>query len=158
MSGLSPPDPLTRKGHAASVRRQSRQRLRSRWAPAGSHFSLLRIQHDVEVLRGVQHPAIQQQKYMAAGVLFPQRIVGQSLDPGQLRGGGVRQHSLAHIPLKLDVSGLSSDKKVGAALYNDDDTTSENIGYAMRDTGSTASVITSVANLYLRKQIIFEKV
>ena len=33
---LSPPAPLTRKGYAASAERQSRWRLRSRWAPAGT--------------------------------------------------------------------------------------------------------------------------
>jgi len=43
------------------------------------------------------------------------------------------------------------------ALYNDDSTTCDNIIWEMRGTESQASVTLAVANLYLRKQIIFER-
>jgi hypothetical protein len=53
---------------------------------------------------------------------------------------------------------LSSDKKVLEALYNDDDTTCDNIGEAMRGARNQQTVTVAVANLYLRKQIILERV
>ena len=42
---LSKPDPLTRKGHAASVRRRSRQRLPLRWAAVCFFCAVLRHMH-----------------------------------------------------------------------------------------------------------------
>lgn len=42
-------------------------------------------------------------------------------------------------------------------LYHDEYTTSENIAYAVRSLPQCRPVMTSVANLYLRKQIIFER-
>jgi hypothetical protein len=53
---------------------------------------------------------------------------------------------------------LSSDKKVMAALYDDDDTTCDNIGEIMRGAKQQQAVTEAVANLYLRKQIILERV
>ena len=44
------------------------------------------------------------------------------------------------------------------ALYDDDDTTSYNIPVRMRESKSAERVTIAVANLYLRKQIIFESV
>ena len=44
------------------------------------------------------------------------------------------------------------------ALYNDADTTSENIQYLMLHVDSRAPVTLAVANLCLSKQIIFERV
>ncbi len=55
------------------------------------------------------------------------------------------------------VKDLSSDQKVMEALYNDDTTTCDNIVWEMRGTKSQTSVTLAVANLYLRKQIIFER-
>lgn len=60
--------------------------------------------------------------------------------------------------VELGVSDLSTDEKVMDALYNDEFTTCDNIGYAMRDTGSMIAVTMAVANLCMRKQIIFERV
>ena len=54
------------------------------------------------------------------------------------------------------VSDLSTDQKVMAALYNDDFTTCDNIRWEMMQAGSREDVTLAVANLYLRKQIIFE--
>lgn len=53
---------------------------------------------------------------------------------------------------------ISTDEKLMDALYNDDDTTSENIADLMLTARSRGWVTEAVANLYLRKQIIFERV
>ncbi|WP_444643148.1 hypothetical protein ACRQU7_01320 [Caproiciproducens sp. R1] len=53
------------------------------------------------------------------------------------------------------VQDLSTEKKILAALYDDDDTTSDNIGSLMQVSRSKEPVTLAVANLYLRKQIIF---
>ena len=55
------------------------------------------------------------------------------------------------------VSDLSTDQKVMAALYNDDFTTCDNIRWEMMQAESREDVTLAVANLYLRKQIIFER-
>lgn len=59
--------------------------------------------------------------------------------------------------MEAGVSDLSTDQKVMAALYDDDTTTCDNIGWEMRNAGSRQDVTLAVANLYLRKQIIFER-
>lgn len=53
---------------------------------------------------------------------------------------------------------LPSGEKILDALYNDDDTTSDNIGSLMQISRSKEPVTLAVANLYLRKQIIFERI
>ncbi len=50
---------------------------------------------------------------------------------------------------------FSSDEDILDALYEDDDTTSENIAYAVKFSPVCRPVLTDVANLYLRQQIIF---
>lgn len=60
--------------------------------------------------------------------------------------------------VEVGVSDLTSGDQVVDALYNDDDTTSENICYQMLHAKSRASVTLAVANLCLSKQIIFERV
>ena len=58
----------------------------------------------------------------------------------------------------LGVSDISSDEKLLDALYSDTDTTSDNIGDMMRGAQYQVPVTMAVANLYLRKQIILERV
>ena len=58
---------------------------------------------------------------------------------------------------EVGVSDLSTDQKVMAALYNDDFTTCDNIRWEMMQAESREDVTLAVANLYLRKQIIFER-
>lgn len=58
---------------------------------------------------------------------------------------------------EVGVRDLSTDQKVMAALYNDDTTTCDNIGWEMQGTANQKPVTLAVANLYLRKQIIFER-
>lgn len=58
---------------------------------------------------------------------------------------------------EVGVSDLSTDQKVMDALYNDDTTTCDNIGWEMQGTANQKPVTLAVANLYLRKQIIFER-
>jgi len=53
---------------------------------------------------------------------------------------------------------VSSDQKLMDALYNDDTTTSDNIADNMRTAKCRRSVTEAIANLYLRKQIVFEHV
>lgn len=60
--------------------------------------------------------------------------------------------------VELGIRDLSTDEKVMDALYSDEYTTCDNIGYAMRDSGSRTAVTMAVANLCMRKQIIFERV
>ena len=59
---------------------------------------------------------------------------------------------------ELGVRDISTDEKLMDALYNDDDTTSGNIADMMLTAGSREWVTAAVANLYLRKQIIFQRV
>ena len=44
------------------------------------------------------------------------------------------------------------------SLYNDQDTTSDNIAYLVKASASSRPVVLAVANLYLRQQIIFERI
>lgn len=53
---------------------------------------------------------------------------------------------------------LSSEEKVMDALYDDDITTSDNIGCYAELFSRQRPVLTSVSNLYLRKLIIFERI
>lgn len=53
---------------------------------------------------------------------------------------------------------VSTDEKLMDALYNDDNTTSNNIADMMLTAKSREWVTAAVANLYLRKQIIFERI
>ena len=55
---------------------------------------------------------------------------------------------------KLD---FNTEEDLLNTLYYDDYTTSENIAYTVRSLPQCRPVITSIANLYLRKQIIFER-
>lgn len=59
---------------------------------------------------------------------------------------------------EVGVRDISTDEKLMDALYNDDDTTSDNIADMMLTAGSREWVTVAVANLYLRKQIIFQRV
>jgi hypothetical protein len=57
-----------------------------------------------------------------------------------------------------NVYDFSDDNKVMDAIYNDDETTCDNIGYYAKLFSNQHSVLETVANLYLRKLIIFERV
>lgn len=59
---------------------------------------------------------------------------------------------------EVGVRDVSTDEKLMDALYNDDDTTSDNIADMMLTAKSREWVTVAVANLYLRKQIIFQRV
>ena len=59
---------------------------------------------------------------------------------------------------ELGVRDVSTDEKLMDALYNDDDTTSDNIPDMMLTARSRERITAAVANLYLRKQIIFQRV
>jgi len=59
---------------------------------------------------------------------------------------------------ELGVRDVSTGEKLMSALYDDDDTTSYNIPVRMRESKNAESVTMAVANLYLRKLIIFERV
>lgn len=59
---------------------------------------------------------------------------------------------------EVGVRDVSTDEKLMDALYNDDDTTSRNIADLMLTAKSREWVTVAVANLYLRKQIIFQRV
>lgn len=59
---------------------------------------------------------------------------------------------------ELGVRDISTDEKLMDALYNDDDTTSDNIPDMMLTARSRERITAAVANLYLRKQIIFQRV
>ena len=56
------------------------------------------------------------------------------------------------------VSDISTDRKLMNALYGDLESTSDNLKFSMRCAAQMQAVTVSVANLYLRKQIILEAV
>lgn len=58
---------------------------------------------------------------------------------------------------ELGVHDISTGEKLMDALYNDDDTTSDNIADMMLTAKSREWVTAAVANLYLRKQIILQR-
>ena len=60
--------------------------------------------------------------------------------------------------VELRVRDISTDEKLMDALYNDEDTTSDNIADMMLTAKSRERITAAVANLYLRKQIIFQRV
>ena len=59
---------------------------------------------------------------------------------------------------ELGVRDISTDEKMMDALYNDEDTTSDNIADMMLTAKNRERITAAVANLYLRKQIIFQRV
>lgn len=60
--------------------------------------------------------------------------------------------------VEKDIRRLPNERALLEAIYNDADTTSDNIASTMKTSSSTKPVILAVANLYLRQQIIFERV
>lgn len=58
---------------------------------------------------------------------------------------------------ELDIIKFRTEDELIDVLYHDECTTSENIAHSVRFLPQCYPVITSVANLYLRKQIIFER-
>ena len=56
-----------------------------------------------------------------------------------------------------NVLSFTTDEDLLNVLYHDEYTTSDNIAYAVRSLPQCRPIITSIANLYLRKQIIFER-
>lgn len=53
---------------------------------------------------------------------------------------------------------LPDDESILDGLYDDRDTTSDNIAYMVKYMPHAKPVILAVANLYLRQQIIFERI
>lgn len=60
--------------------------------------------------------------------------------------------------VEKDIRRLPCEESILSALYDDQDTTSDNIAYMVKSSPCSRDVILSVANLYLRQQIIFERV
>jgi hypothetical protein len=60
--------------------------------------------------------------------------------------------------VEIDVYDLSDDDKVISALYDDDVTTCDNIGCYAKNFRKQRLVLETVANLYLKKMIIFERI
>ncbi len=56
------------------------------------------------------------------------------------------------------ITDISTEEKLLDALYSDEDTTSDNIGMMMLTAKARESVTAAVANLYLRKQIVLERI
>lgn len=59
--------------------------------------------------------------------------------------------------LEKDVKYLPDEESILENLYDDWDTTSENIGCMVKTAPSSRAVTIAIANLYLRQQIIFER-
>lgn len=55
------------------------------------------------------------------------------------------------------IEDVSTDEKLLGALYGDADITSDNLPYLMRNAEHQVPVTLAIANLYLRKQIILER-
>ncbi len=60
--------------------------------------------------------------------------------------------------VEVGATDISTDNKLMDALYADPNTTCDNIRYLMQNAVSKEAVTLAVANLYLRKQIIFQRV
>lgn len=60
--------------------------------------------------------------------------------------------------IDLNIHHLSSDSYLLEHLYNDDETTSDNIEFLMKSNPCASTVTISVANLYLRQQLVFDAV
>lgn len=59
--------------------------------------------------------------------------------------------------MEVGATDISTDTKLLDALYSDSETNCENICYFMQNAANKVPVIMAIANLYLRKQIIFER-
>ncbi len=57
--------------------------------------------------------------------------------------------------MELGKIDFDSDEEIMDTLYNDEFTTSENIAYTVKSSPVCKAVLTDVANLYLRQQIVF---
>lgn len=57
-----------------------------------------------------------------------------------------------------NIRSIPSEEAVMDILYHDDDTTSDNIACLVKGNESSKDVILAVSNLYLRQQIIFERI
>jgi hypothetical protein len=87
----------------------------------------------------------------------------EELSEGEKRVVGLaRQAQLSTAELikcvETGVYDLPGDDAVMSALYDDDITTCDNIGCYMKLSGSRRPVLEAVANLYLRRLIIFERI
>lgn len=60
--------------------------------------------------------------------------------------------------MEKEIRALPTEESVLEGLYDDTDTTSDNIGCLMRVSPKSREVTLAVANLYLRQQIIFERI
>lgn len=60
--------------------------------------------------------------------------------------------------VERDIRDLPDEDSVMDMLYHDNDTTSDNIGCLVKSTKRSKDVILAVSNLYLRQQIIFERI
>lgn len=60
--------------------------------------------------------------------------------------------------IENNVYDISNDNKLMDVLYNDDDTTSDNIGLITKTFNEKSSVISAIANLYLHRRIIFQRI
>ena len=60
--------------------------------------------------------------------------------------------------MEKDIRSLPTEESILEGLYDDPDTTSDNISYIMRISPQSQVVTLAVANLYLRQQIIFERI
>lgn len=56
------------------------------------------------------------------------------------------------------IHSLPNEESVLDNLYDDRDTTSDNIAYLVKSSANSKPVVLAVANLYLRRQIIFERI
>lgn len=59
--------------------------------------------------------------------------------------------------VELGVTDVSTDNKLLEAVYSDEDTSSDNIHISSRFVAAQQQVLQAVANLYLKKQVLFEK-
>lgn len=59
--------------------------------------------------------------------------------------------------IEMDVTNLPNSDSIMEAIYNDRETTSDNIGDLVKTAPCTREVLVAVANLYLRKQLIFDR-
>ena len=57
--------------------------------------------------------------------------------------------------MEINKTHFASDEEILDTIYCDEETTSDNIAFAVKSSPVCRPVLTDVANLYLRQQIIF---
>ena len=94
---------------------------------------------------------------MARRLLRGDRRTPQEMQVMRLAGQTLMSTAEIIKCMEKGIRRLPNEESVLDKLYDDRDTTSDNIAYLVKSSASSKPVILAIANLYLRQQIIFER-